>query len=168
MTNHIHLIVVPETKPGPSRCLHDLHGRYAAYFNQQYSLDGHLWQERFYACALDSEHLWNAIRYVELNPVRARIVPVAKDYPWSSAAAHCGLKSDPILDRQFPPEVLRQGWSDWLAKGLPEDDLEHIRQATWKGIPCSSDSFLRQVETMLGVPLLPRRPGRHPGSDLPE
>ena len=168
MTNHIHLIVVPETKPGPSRCLHDLHGRYSAYFNQEYNLNDHLLQERFYAFALDNEHLWNAIRYVELNPVRAGIVPDAKEYPWSSAAAHCGLKSDPILDPNFPPEVMRQGWSEWLAKGLPKEDLEHIRQATWKGIPCSSDSFLRQVETMFGVPLLPRRRGRQSDSDLPE
>ncbi len=168
MTNHIHLIVVPETKAGPSRCLHDLHGRYAAYFNQEYSLNGHLWQERFYACALDNEHLWNAIRYVELNPVRAGIVPVAEEYPWSSAATHCGLKSDSILDTNFPPEVMLRGWSNWLARGLSEEDLEHIRQATWKGIPCSSDSFLRQVETMFGVPLLPLKSGRQPGSDRPE
>ena len=72
MTNHVHLIPVPESRSALSLCLHDLHGLYADYFNRKYRLSGHLWQERFFACVLDESHLWNAFRYVERNPVRAR------------------------------------------------------------------------------------------------
>ena len=63
---------------------------------------GHLWQGRFKACVLDEAHLWNAVRYVEQNPVRAGIVNRAEDYKWSSAAAHCGLREEPILSADLP------------------------------------------------------------------
>jgi len=74
MTNHVHLIPVPDSRSALSQCMHDLHGLYVDYFNRKYRLSGHLWQERFFACVLDDSHLWNAIRYVERNPVRARMV----------------------------------------------------------------------------------------------
>ena len=90
MTNHVHLIPVPESRASLSQCLHDLHGRYADYFNQKYGLVGHVWQERFYSCVLDDAHLWNAVRYVEQNPLRAEMVKKAEGYLWSSARAHCG------------------------------------------------------------------------------
>ena len=164
MHNHIHLVAVPETKQGLSRFMHDLHGSYATYFNVKYRLSGHLWQERFYACALYNDHLWNAIRYIEQNPVRARIIRVAEQYPWSSAAAHCGLKSDVILGESFTPLHLMENWSQWLASRLSDDDLERIRSATWKGIPCASTAFLQELESLLGIPLLPHKPGRKSNS----
>ena len=50
-----------------------------------------------FSSALDEPYLWAALRYVERNPVRARIVRKAENYMWSSAAAHCGLREDAIL-----------------------------------------------------------------------
>ena len=113
MHNHIHLVAVPETKQGLSRFMHDLHGSYATYFNVKYRLSGHLWQERFYACA--------------------------------------------------PPHLM-ENWSQWLASRLSDDDLERIRSATWKGIPCASTAFLQELESLLGIPLLPQKPGRKSNS----
>src|ERR1700726_4375925 len=51
---------------------------------------GHVWQDRYYSCPLDESHLWEALRYTELNPVRASMVAKAEGWGWSSAAAHCG------------------------------------------------------------------------------
>jgi len=85
-----------------TRAVRRVHGRYAQYLNARRLRSGHLWQNRFYSCALDDRHVWTALRYVEMNPVRARIVPRAVEYPWSSAAAHVsGLDSAGVLDLIF-------------------------------------------------------------------
>jgi putative transposase len=97
MTNHIHLVAVPKTEAGLQWVLKPLHMRYAQRINRRRGWKGHLWQGRFFSSALDETYLWAAIRYVERNPVRAKLVRKAENYPWSSAAAHCGLREDPVL-----------------------------------------------------------------------
>jgi len=160
MTNHVHLIPVPDSRDALSRGLHDLHGCYADYFNRKYCLKGHLWQGRFYSCVLDDSHLWNAIRYVERNPVRSGLVAEADRYRWSSAPAHCGLIKNRLLDKSFPPPGLVPDWKLWLEPDQPESELEQIRNSTWRGIPCASKAFSKELETLLGIPLLPRKRGR--------
>ena len=78
MSNHVHLIAVPHTPEALSRSFKQAHGRYAAYWNARQSSTGHVWQGRFYSCPLDESHLWRALRYVELNPVRAGMVAAAE------------------------------------------------------------------------------------------
>jgi len=103
MTNHVHLVAVPVRKASLALALRDTHAVYAMRFNALAGVTGHLWQGRFYSCPLDEAHLWAAVRHVERNPVRAGLVSHAGDYPWSSAAAHCGRAGDPLLSRDFPP-----------------------------------------------------------------
>lgn len=161
MANHFHIVGQPHTRLGLSRCFHDLDGHYAQYFNFRYGLTGHLWQDRFFGCVLDASHLWNAVRYVENNPKEAGLVVLAEDYRWSSAAAHCGLRVDPVLtpNTGFPPPGLISDWSTWLQGGPTEAEITQIRQATKRGLPCGSDSFIRQLEAMLGIRLRPLKPG---------
>lgn len=160
MPNHIHHVSVPDTPDALSSCLRDLHGVYADHFNLKYGLSGHLWQERFFACILDDAHLWNAVRYVETNAVRAHLADRAQDYPWSSARAHCGLGQDRLLDPDFPPEGLILDWSEWLASGLEDAEIEAIRSATRKGVPYATEPFIKEMERISGVRLLPRKNGR--------
>ena len=162
MRNHFHLVALPHSRSGLSSCLHDLDGRYAQYVNRKYELNGHLWQDRFFGCVLDSTHLWNAIRYVEQNPVRAGLVKLAEDYRWSSAAARCGLRADRVLTPGFPPPGLIPDWSQWLKLELEAHNLEGLREATLRGLPCGSETFLCQLEEMLGTRLRPRKPGPRP------
>jgi putative transposase len=103
MTNHIHLIAVPQGEWSLSRALHLTHTNYSMYFNAKYGFAGHAWEGRPQMFVMDEPHMWNAIRYVERNPVRAGMVEHAEDYLWSSAAAHCGLRDDILLDADFPP-----------------------------------------------------------------
>jgi len=77
MTNHVHLILVPDDAGSLARALGQTHSRCALSFNQAEDHVGHLWQNRFFSCALDGSHLMNAIRYVELNPVRAGLLDPA-------------------------------------------------------------------------------------------
>src|SRR4051812_26115504 len=101
MSNHVHLVVVPHALDSFSQTLKHVHGRYAAYWNAKRSASGHLWQGRFYSCPLEEGHLWEALRYVELNPVRAKLVAAPEQWRWSSAAAHCtGSCSDGWLEME--------------------------------------------------------------------
>jgi len=160
MSNHIHLIAVPKHRDSLSRAIQRIHGDYVNYFNARYSTSGHLWQGRFKASAMDERHLWNGVRYVERNPVRAGLVRRAEDYRWSSAAGHCGLRSDCILSDDLP--LLREipDWSAWLAEQEPHKDLSFIRSRTRTGRPCANDDFTRNMEKELGRQLLPQRVGR--------
>jgi putative transposase len=90
MSNHVHLIVVPHRPDSLARALQHAHGGYAAYRNARAAASGHVWQGRYYSCPLDAPHLWAALRYCELNPVRAGLVTEPEEYRWSSATAHCG------------------------------------------------------------------------------
>jgi putative transposase len=71
MSNHVHLVVVPKRIDSLRLTLKNTHGRYASYWNASHSSSGHSWQGRYYSCPLDLTHLWRALRYTELNPVRA-------------------------------------------------------------------------------------------------
>ena len=102
MTNHTHLIVVPDSESALSDTLRDAHSAYASMFNRAYGYSGHLWQGRFYSCLLDADHLAHAVRYVECNPVRAEMVFRAEDYQWSSAIPHVMGIEDRYLDSGLP------------------------------------------------------------------
>ena len=92
MTNHIHVVGVPMREDSLAKAVGRTHFLYSQYVNRMHGRSGHLWQNRFYSCPLDEFQALNALCYVELNPVRAGMVKKAWDYPWSSAAAHCGVK----------------------------------------------------------------------------
>src|ERR1700721_2296623 len=93
MSNHVHLIVIPGDAEGLALSMKHTHGRYASYWNVVHSSTGHAWQGRYYSCPLDEPHLWEALRYTELNPVRASLVAKAECWDWSSAATHCGANA---------------------------------------------------------------------------
>jgi len=89
MSNHIHLIVIPQQPDSLAVALKQVHGRFAAYFNASHQSSGHVWQGRYYSCPLDTPHLWAGLRYTELNPVRAGLVAEPEAFRCSSAAKHC-------------------------------------------------------------------------------
>jgi len=153
MPNHVHLVLVPASKESLPRSLRHVHVRYAQRMNRQKNWKGHLWQGRYFASVLDERHCWAAIRYVELNPARARMVPTAESYPWSSAGAHCGLRRDALLTTE--PHWQQQfeaiaSWSAWLAEGDDARDLDTLRKNATKGLPCGSEEFITSLETASG------------------
>lgn len=105
MPNRVHLIVVPSDEDGLRRTFADAHRRYTGFINARHRWTGHLWQGRFGAVVMDEDHLAHAVRYVSLNPVRARLTARAEDWQWSSVRAHLAGEGDelvsvaPALDR---------------------------------------------------------------------
>jgi putative transposase len=153
MDNHVHLVVVPATVASLRRALKPVHLLHAQRINLRRDWCGHLWQDRFFSSALDERHLWTAIRYVELNPVRAGMIARAESYGWSSAAAHCGLRSDRILSKQS--EWCRllgrvADWPAWLAEAVDSASQASLRENTRKGLPTGSKEFVRSVEQETG------------------
>jgi putative transposase len=87
MPNHVHLILVPADEDGLRRALSRTHRAYAGIIHARRKRTGHFWQGRFGSVVMDEAHLVAAVRYVSLNPVRARLVARARDWRWSSVVA---------------------------------------------------------------------------------
>ena len=163
MPNHVHLVAVPKTAEALARALGEAHRRYTRRINFREGWRGHLWQERFFSCVLDARHALAAARYVERNPVRARLVRRAWRWPWSSAAAHVGAGQDAggLLDLAAWSKLARgRDWRAELSRAEDEADLEELRRRTHTGRPLGSDGFLKNLEDQLGRRLRPRTVGR--------
>ena len=162
MSNHVHLLLVPQRAESLAAALKNAHGRYATYWNAAHQSSGHVWQGRFFSCPLDDAHLWLALRYAERNPVRARLVRNAEEWPWSSAAAHCGAsQTDAFLDteswrRRWTPA----SWREYLVDHEHTADLRALRDCTHTGRPLGSSAFVRSLEEMTHRQLEPQKGGR--------
>lgn len=163
MTNHVHIVAVPAADDGLEKVFRPLHTRYAMRVNRLRNWNGHVWQGRFFSSTLDDSYLWTAMRYVERNPIRAGMTDSAQRYPWSSAAAHCGLADDPVLTRDPAWIELLDSvsdWSDWLADAETPARLADLRHRLQRCLPCGSDHFVRGLEARAGQPLVARPRGR--------
>jgi putative transposase len=118
MANHIHLVLVPSTEASLALAMKSAAHAYALFINERHGRRGHLWQSRFYSCPLDETHFWNAVRYVECNPVRAGIVRCAWDFPWSSAKAHVASQgTSRLLDLEaWRAEMAPKVWQATLGE----------------------------------------------------
>ena len=162
MDNHVHLVVVPQRQDSLARALGRTHFRYAQAIHRLHGRSGHFWQNRFYSCALDDEHFWTAMAYVERNPVRARLVRLAWRYPWSSAAAHVEMTdASGLLDMETWARMLPRGdWREALRKAQDQGLVDGIRRNTHTGRPLGSDRFLSRLEAALRRRLRPLAGGR--------
>jgi len=135
MPNHVHLILTPRDEDGLRAALADAHRRYSRRINFAHGWTGYLWQGRFASYPMDEAHLMTAIRYVELNPVKAQLVARAEDWPWSSAGAHVSGKPDGLTDLAALSGLYRKGLSPrgirYCVPGIPgrsNINIEDIRQ----------------------------------------
>ncbi len=156
MTNHVHMVAIPADKDSLHMALKPLHMRYAQRLNRKRGWRGHVWQGRYFSSPLDERYMWAAIRYVELNPVRARMVLKAEHYPWSSAAGHCDLRGDDVVTRSRTWQKSKRqicDWSAWLSEGDQQTEITTIRRYANQGLPCGSEKFVSQLEAIRGMPL---------------
>ena len=161
MPNHVHLIATPETEDGLRRAIGEAHRRYTLRINRREDWTGHLWQGRFISFPMDEAYLLSAARYVELNPVRARLARRAQDYPWSSAAAHLAGQDDRLV-KTGPLLALVDDWAEFLEDGLEASAAEALRRHERSGRPLGGERFLAALERRLGRLLAPQRRGPKP------
>ncbi|MBM3573286.1 MAG: transposase [Alphaproteobacteria bacterium] len=137
--------------------------RYAQRVNRAHDWTGYLWQGRFFSSPLDEHYLWAALRYVERNSVRARLVRRAENYLWSSAGAHCGRRADKLLTTSRRWQGLLAAvadWSEWLAAGDETERLAVLRRNADKGLPCGATAFIDKLGALAGRSLHARLIGR--------
>jgi putative transposase len=165
MTNHVHVVAVPSREDSLARAFGKTHNDYARWLNVRRGVDGHFWQNRYFSCPLDEDHQWEALRYVELNPVRAGLVDAAAEWRWSSAAAHLGgADSSGLLDfGVWSGRWSSETWGTALSAGIADAALiERIREATRTGRPAGSAAFLEKAEMLAGRCLRPQKRGKKP------
>src|ERR1700741_1960547 len=178
MTNHLHLLLTPNTAQSCTALMRDLGQRYVPYFNSRHGRTGTLWEGRFRSCIAESAHYVLACyRYIELNPVRARMVSQPAGYPWSSYAANSGAHRDPHV-AQHPEfaalaaetEARHCAYRSLFDQQLGEPLLAALRDATNTGYPLVSDAFKSRVLQPLGWKTAPAKPGPRsicgPGPEL--
>jgi putative transposase len=159
----VHLIVVPPTGEALCRAIGEVNRRYTRMVNFRKGWRGHLWQGRFSSFPMDSGHLLAAARYVERNPVKAKLVGTAAAWPWSSAAAHVSGKADGIAETAWLAERTAGWvctWAEHLRKADEKDFAAMMRLHENTGRPLGDKRFLRKLESLLGRTLLPGKPGR--------
>jgi len=168
MTNHVHLLITPSAKGRVSRMMQSLGSRYVRYVNDRYHRTGTLWEGRYKASLVDSDsYLLCCYRYIELNPVRARMVAEPKDYRWSSYGANAFGARDPVI-RAHPnylalgeDTAMRHAAYRTLVNGaISEQDLQAIRLHLQRQHALGPDGFRASIEAQLGRRAGPARIGR--------
>src|SRR3954466_5722395 len=141
MPNHVHPILVPSGPDGLRRALERVHRSYAGIIQARRKRSGHFWQGRFGAVVMDEEHLAAALRYVSLNPVRARLVARAQDWRWASTRAHLRGRDDGVTARERVKRIIPDFAG--LLGSAPEQDLfDRLRAAESIGRPLGGDRFV--------------------------
>ena len=159
MPNHVHIVLVPSDEDGLRRSFAELHRRYTGFVNARARRTGHLWQGRYGSVAMDEAHLFHAVRYVSLNPVRAGLVARARQWPWSSVRAHLAGKDDHVV--RVAPVLERVGnFASFLAQRFDEDAAyAALRRAETIGRPVGDADWLQALEARTGRRLRPRKRG---------
>ncbi len=158
MPNHVHFICVPSHEDSLRQTFSETHRRYSRMINFRYDWRGYLFQGRFLSYVLSESHLYAAMRYVELNPVKANIVSKAESYPWSSAKSHVFKLRDPLCSKSFL-ETDIPDWESYLVPGVdPRSDMIFQRHAS-TGRPLGDLEFLKKLEQMTGRELIKQKSG---------
>lgn len=161
MMNHVHILAVPRREDSLAKGIGSTNLVYTQYINHRYDRTGRLWQNRFFSSVIEREpYLWAVVRYMERNPVRARIVEKAEDYPWSSARAHVSKVRDVVLsDEKWLEEDQFNVYRDFLRK--EDEKLDgFIRKATSTGKPLGRKEFAKHIGKMIGRDISSREVGR--------
>jgi len=171
MTNHVHLLVTPQTETGTAKLMQALGRRYVQYINRSYRRTGSLWEGRYKSSVIQAEtYLLTCMRYIELNPVRAGMVQDPGQYRWSSYR-HNGLGQ---ADSRITPHPLylaldrdatdRQAVYRTLFRSeLDEEAINDIRLALSQGQTLGADRFSDKICAAAGIRRTQKRPGRPAG-----
>jgi putative transposase len=164
MPNHVHFIMVPSRADGLRTVLAEAHRQYTGRINARLRQTGHLWQGRFGSVVMDEAHLIAAARYIDLNPVAARLAARPQDWPWSSARAHVeGL--DDGLTTLAPLQNRIPDFAAFLAVEAIPGALDALDRAASVGRPLGDEAWLRDLEARTGRSLAPAKRGPKPRSE---
>jgi len=168
MSNHLHLLATPTTSEGLPRLMQGVGRRYVQWFNKRHQRTGTLWEGRYRATAVQTERYFLAcMAYIDLNPVRAGMVPRPEDYPWSSYLHYRGLRSDKLLmphpiwwQLGNTPFAREARYGELVAQGLSASDQQALTEATLKGWALGEPDFVAELQARTPRRLLRAKAGR--------
>ena len=166
MPNHVHLILVPQDETSLRLAIGEAHRRYTLHVNFREGWKGHLWQERFSSFAMDERYLLAATRYIELNPVRAKLVKKPEDYRWSSARAHMRNKDDGFVNVSGVGQLIGN-WNEFLSGDVGKEMDSGIQEHLSNGRPAGGAEFLKKLQADFKIPpkvLFKKKPGPQKGA----
>ncbi len=158
MTNHVHLLVTPNDRYGVSRLMKSLGRAYVKYINLTYRRTGTLWEGRYKSSLVASDHYFLTVsRYIELNPVRANMVKLPGEYPWSSYRHNgMGITIGLITEHRLYHDLgdTRASRLLWYRHIFSSEFmvslLDEIRISINKEWALGDSRFTEEIETMLG------------------
>ena len=168
MTNHVHLLVTPGAADSLPRTMQSLGRRYVRHVNTAHRRTGTLWEGRYRAAPIDGDaYVLACCRYIELNPVRARMVRHPRNYRWSSYGANAQGAADPLLTEHAlygrlgrTPAVRRTRYQALFRAALDTAFIDDLRAATNGGWALGDARFKRQIAKALGRRVSPLPKGR--------
>ncbi|MBN1006601.1 transposase [Amphritea pacifica] len=152
MTNHVHLLLEPETASGLGELMKRLAGRQTRYFNKQEGRRGTLWEGRYKSSVVDAENYFFAcLRYIELNPVRAGMVKSPVDYGWSSYAAHYnGAETDRYTDNSKMKGFKGVEYESYICGRVDQDETVLLRESVNRNQLTGNSRFIDEIEAITG------------------
>ena len=173
MGNHVHLLIRP-LNGAISRIVQSRLVSHTQRYHRFHHTSGHVWQGRFKSPVIqDDEHLLAVLRYIEANPLQAKMVEHAGEYPWSSFASHGDGRADPLLDPTpayeslgVRPAVRRRRWSAYVQQTPDADELSAIRRSNETGLPYGARGWVDRLARRLKINLTIRPRGRPKNEDM--
>jgi len=170
MTNHVHLLLTARSVDGCALLMKHVSQLHTQYVNKTYGRSGSLWEGRFRSCLVQSEeYLLACYRYIELNPVRAKLVREPRDYQWSSFRGHALGEYDPLVrDHEaylalgLDPQERQAAYRALFDTELDPEFVAALRAATQGGWAFGPDDFKQLVAQLAGRRAEPMRRGRPP------
>jgi putative transposase len=169
MSNHVHLLLQTSDKGSISKIMQGVTLAHTKYYNSKNESSGHVWQGRFKSHVIEKDtYLLQCGRYIELNPVRAKLVHDPGEYRWSSYRFHAFgepnelLVKDPLHERPDESEQNRQKrYREFIQDGVPKETAEEIRRSIVGERPLGRHGFGQQLEEKLLLKRRNQHRGRH-------
>ncbi len=160
MTNHVHIIAIPSDEHSMTQMMEDTQRSYTRMINFRYGWRGYLWQGRYFSCPMNEIYAARTARYIELNPVKAKMVEDFSQYPYSSAMFHLGQAKDLVIKESYFDFTPKQ-WKDFVEEGVnaQDDEISFIEEKTRTGRPMGDDSFIDKLEVLTARILKPLKRG---------
>ena len=167
MSNPIHMLIRPR-EGSISRIVQGLLVSHTQRYHLFHRSCGHVWQGRFKSPVIqDDDHLLTVLRYIEANPLRAKMVEQAGDYRWSSFPGHGRGESNDLLDPLLPyaalaayPAVRQRRWSAYVHQTPEEAELAAIRRSNETGLPYGERGWVDRLCRQMKLDLTIRSRGR--------
>jgi len=150
MPNHFHLVIYTKYSESLSKAMHWISSSYVRYYNKRYKISGHLWQGRYKSFIVEQDsYLLVLLKYVEVNPKRAKIVKLCQDYKYSSAYNRINNINDELIN--IPPIELPNNWNKYINEEESKIDVDYIRNSIERQSPLGEELWQKNIAKECGI-----------------